>query len=129
MLIELAAVESHYAVPASFLRDVQCVVSGLDERLLIPDERMWPCSNATTHRAVQRLSITVGELACLHAFPNAFRECYCRIEHRAREQQYKFLTAVPANPVYLARLGHEQVRELLEHDVARPDVRTRRSPA
>src|SRR6185312_9135708 len=118
MLIEFAAVESHHAVSTSFLRDVQCVVSGLDERLLVRDERMRPCRDATAHRPVQRLSIVVGELVLLHAFPNAFRECYCRVEHGAREQQHKFLSPIPADPVYLSRLFHEQARELLQHHVA-----------
>ena len=51
-------------------------------------------------------------------FPHAVGERHCRIEHRSRKEEQELLTAVSPDPVDLARLVLEDLRELAQHRVA-----------
>ena len=51
-------------------------------------------------------------------FPHALGERYRRIEHRSRKEEQELLATVSSDPVDLARLVLEDLRELAQHGVA-----------
>lgn len=103
MFVELGAVEPNDAVAPHFLGDVQRVIGGLEHFLPALDSRVRPRRNAQAHGPLESAAF---ERKCMLLYPLAqpFRERDSRIEHRARQEQQKFLPAVSSDPVDLARL-------------------------
>jgi hypothetical protein len=116
VLVELLAVETDDAISAGLLGYIERIIRRPDQRLAVPDPRVRVGRDAEARCAAERTALE-RERVSLHFFTHTLGKRHSGVQNRARQEKHELLAAVAADPVDLARLALEDLRQPLQHRV------------